>query len=61
MDPDLAGSIRLLCLDVDGVLTDGRIMLDSSGQESKAFHVRDGLGIKLWQQAGHAVAIITSR
>lgn len=61
MDPDLAGSIRLLCLDVDGVLTDGRIMLDSSGQEIKAFHVRDGLGIKLWQQAGHAVAIITSR
>ena len=61
MDPERATSIRLLCLDVDGVLTDGRIMLDADGREIKTFHVQDGMGIRLWQEAGHAVAIITSR
>lgn len=61
MDPERAASIRLLCLDVDGVLTDGRIILDGDGCESKVFHVHDGMGIRLWQDAGHAVAIITSR
>ncbi|MBM44004.1 MAG: hypothetical protein CMJ36_03195 [Phycisphaerae bacterium] len=61
MDPDRAASIRLLCLDVDGVLTDGRIVLDGDGRETKVFHVHDGMGIRLWQEAGHAVAIITSR
>jgi 3-deoxy-D-manno-octulosonate 8-phosphate phosphatase (KDO 8-P phosphatase) len=53
--------IKLLLLDVDGVLTDGRIILDSRGNESKAFHVRDGLGIKLAQRAGIMVGIITGR
>ena len=38
--------ITLLCLDVDGVLTDGSIIVDASGEESKRFSVRDGLGIK---------------
>jgi 3-deoxy-D-manno-octulosonate 8-phosphate phosphatase (KDO 8-P phosphatase) len=53
--------IKLLLLDVDGVLTDGRIILDGRGNESKAFHVRDGHGIKLAQKAGIMVGIITGR
>jgi 3-deoxy-D-manno-octulosonate 8-phosphate phosphatase (KDO 8-P phosphatase) len=53
--------IKLLLLDVDGVLTDGRIILDSRGNELKAFHVRDGLGIKLAQRTGIMVGIITGR
>ncbi|MEE2720153.1 MAG: HAD hydrolase family protein [Planctomycetota bacterium] len=61
MDPETAGGIRLLCLDVDGVMTDGRIVYDEHGVESKRFHVRDGLAIKLWRDAGHEVAIISSR
>ncbi len=61
MDPETAGGIRLLCLDVDGVMTDGRIVYDEHGIESKRFHVRDGLAIKLWREAGHQIAIISSR
>lgn len=53
--------IKLLLLDVDGVMTDGSIMLDSRGNEIKAFHVRDGHGIKLAQRAGIVVGIITGR
>ncbi len=56
-----AGKIRMLLLDVDGVLTDGRIILDNRGNELKAFHVRDGHGIKLAQRAGIVVGIITGR
>jgi 3-deoxy-D-manno-octulosonate 8-phosphate phosphatase (KDO 8-P phosphatase) len=56
-----AKKIRLLLLDVDGVLTDGRIILDNQGNELKAFHVRDGHGIKLAQRAGITVGIITGR
>jgi 3-deoxy-D-manno-octulosonate 8-phosphate phosphatase (KDO 8-P phosphatase) len=56
-----AKKIRLLLLDVDGVLTDGRIILDNQGNELKAFHVRDGHGIKLAQNAGIVVGIITGR
>jgi 3-deoxy-D-manno-octulosonate 8-phosphate phosphatase (KDO 8-P phosphatase) len=56
-----ARKIRLLLLDVDGVLTDGRIILDNQGNELKAFHVRDGHGIKLAQRAGIVVGIITGR
>ncbi len=59
--PAKAKKIRLLLLDVDGVLTDGSIILDSKGTETKAFHVRDGRGIKLAQNAGIAVGIITGR
>lgn len=51
----------MLILDVDGVMTDGGIILDSKGNELKSFHVRDGHGIKLFQRAGHHVAIITGR
>ncbi|MEX0653964.1 MAG: HAD-IIIA family hydrolase [Phycisphaeraceae bacterium] len=53
--------IRLLVLDVDGVLTDGAIVLDEQGRESKRFHVRDGLGIKLLRDNGVEVAVLSSR
>lgn len=56
-----ARKIRLLILDVDGVLTDGRIILDNTGNEYKAFHVRDGHGIRMLIKAGIKVAIITGR
>ena len=56
-----AKKIKLLLLDVDGVLTDGRIILDNQGNELKAFHVRDGHGIKMAQRAGIIVGIITGR
>jgi len=56
-----AKNIRLLILDVDGVMTDGSIILDNEGNEFKRFHVRDGHGIKMIQRAGITVAIITGR
>jgi len=56
-----AKNIKLLLLDVDGVLTDGRIILDNQGNELKAFHVRDGHGIKLAQKSGIITGIITGR
>ena len=56
-----AKKIKLLLLDVDGVMTDGTIILDKQGNETKAFHVRDGLGIKLAQKAGIIIGIITGR
>jgi 3-deoxy-D-manno-octulosonate 8-phosphate phosphatase (KDO 8-P phosphatase) len=56
-----AAVVRLLALDVDGVLTDGLIYYSSSGDELKAFNIKDGLGIKLLQKVGVRVAIITGR
>jgi 3-deoxy-D-manno-octulosonate 8-phosphate phosphatase (KDO 8-P phosphatase) len=56
---DRARGIRLLTCDVDGVLTDGRIYVTDDGRELKAFHVLDGLGLKLLMKAGIAVAWIT--
>ncbi|BCA79545.1 HAD-IIIA family hydrolase [Desulfuromonas sp. AOP6] len=53
--------IRLLLLDVDGILTDGRIVYDHDGVESKMFDVKDGHGLKLLQRAGIRVGIITGR
>ena len=53
--------IQLIISDVDGVLTDGGITFDNQGIETKKFHVRDGLGIKLWQRAGHHFALLTAR
>jgi len=53
--------IKLLILDVDGVLTDGRIIFDSNGVESKFFNVKDGHGIKMLQRAGIEVGIISGR
>lgn len=56
-----AENTKLFITDVDGVLTDGRIILGSDGQEFKCFNVQDGKGIKLAQKAGIEVAIITGR
>ena len=56
-----AANIKLLLLDVDGVLTDGKLYYGNSGEELKAFNIQDGLGIKLLQQAGIQVGIITGR
>ena len=56
-----AKKIKLLLLDVDGVLTGGEIILTSSGEELKIFSVLDGMGIKLLQKAGVEVAILSSR
>ena len=56
-----ASRIRLLILDVDGVLTDGSLFLGDDGQEYKAFNSRDGHGIKMLQKHGVIVAIITGR
>ena len=53
--------IELLVLDVDGVLTDGRITLTPTGEEIKTFHVRDGSGMKYWKRAGRKLAIISGR
>ncbi|NLW87777.1 MAG: HAD hydrolase family protein [Planctomycetes bacterium] len=54
-------SLRLLVLDVDGVMTDGGVMLTESGEEIKTFHVRDGSGIKYWQRTGGLAAMLTGR
>jgi len=54
-------AIRLLLSDVDGVMTDGRIVFDNQGVESKQFHIRDGQGIRLWQQSGGQLGIVTGR
>lgn len=56
-----AKKVRMLMLDVDGVLTDGKIILTSDGEEIKNFNVLDGMGIKLLQKIGVEVAIISSR
>lgn len=56
-----AARVRLVLFDVDGVLTDGRILLDSNGVESRSFFVRDGLGIRVGQQAGLRFGIISGR
>jgi 3-deoxy-D-manno-octulosonate 8-phosphate phosphatase (KDO 8-P phosphatase) len=53
--------IKLLLLDVDGVLTDGRIIFDANGVETKFFNVKDGHGIKLVQRAGIEVGIVSGR
>ena len=60
-DLERAARVRLLVLDVDGVLTDGRLYIGPSGEEFKAFHVRDGAGIVALRRAGVAVAIISGR
>ena len=56
-----AAKIKLLLLDVDGVLTDGRIIIDDRGVETKQFHVRDGQGIALLRSAGVEIGFITGR
>ncbi|MCF7973682.1 MAG: HAD hydrolase family protein [Phycisphaerae bacterium] len=54
-------AINWLVLDVDGVLTDGTIMLRGDGSESKRFHLLDGHGIKLWMRAGGDVTLLSGR
>ena len=56
----LAG-VRLLVLDVDGVLTDGRLYFGADGESLKVFHVRDGHGLKLLQAAGVQLAVVSGR
>lgn len=58
---DKIKQLKLLILDVDGVLTDGRLFFDEHGKEYKCFHARDGHGIKLLQQSGVEVAVISGR
>jgi YrbI family 3-deoxy-D-manno-octulosonate 8-phosphate phosphatase len=53
--------IELILSDVDGVLTDGGVIFDNQGIEIKRFHIRDGLGIKLWQRAGYHFGLVTGR
>ena len=57
----LASQIQLLILDVDGVLTDGSLFYDNNGQEYKAFNSKDGHGLRMLQDAGVKVAILTGR
>ena len=57
----LAAGIKLVVFDVDGVLTDGRLYLGDDGTEFKAFHVRDGHGLKLLRDAGIKVAALSGR
>ncbi len=61
MSSELTKRIRLLILDVDGVMTDGRLWFGPDGEIMKAFHVRDGVGIKAVLGAGIEVAIISGR
>lgn len=56
-----ARAIRLVGFDIDGVLTDGRLWYAADGSESKAFHVHDGLGLKLLAAAGIQVCVISAR
>ena len=58
---DRCRNIELVLSDVDGVLTSGGIVFDNQGIESKEFHIRDGLGIRLWQRAGFRFGILTAR
>jgi 3-deoxy-D-manno-octulosonate 8-phosphate phosphatase (KDO 8-P phosphatase) len=57
---DLA-NIQLLVLDVDGVLTDGTLIINADGSESKSFNTLDGHGIKMWKRAGLKVAFLSGR
>lgn len=60
-DAEIAAPIRCILSDVDGVMTDGRIVYDNAGIETKRFHVRDGVGIKLWMRSGFHFGILTAR
>jgi len=56
-----AAKVRMLALDVDGILTDGRLYFTETGQELKAFNSRDGLGLKMLMDNGYQLALITGR
>jgi 3-deoxy-D-manno-octulosonate 8-phosphate phosphatase (KDO 8-P phosphatase) len=53
--------VRLVCFDVDGTLTDGRLVLGERGEEYKVFHSRDGQGLVMLREAGLQVGVITGR
>ena len=53
--------IQMLVMDVDGVLTDGTLIINADGSESKLFNSRDGHGIRMWQRTGLKVALISGR
>jgi len=59
--PELCRPIELLLSDVDGVLTDGTLQYDNQGIETKRFHIRDGIGVRLWQKCGYRVGLVTAR
>ncbi|MFP3937605.1 MAG: KdsC family phosphatase [Phycisphaerae bacterium] len=61
MSVDDPRDIELLVLDVDGVLTDGRLIISPTGEETKVFNARDGAGMKYWKRAGGKLAIISGR
>jgi 3-deoxy-D-manno-octulosonate 8-phosphate phosphatase (KDO 8-P phosphatase) len=61
MDQARLKNIKVLIVDVDGVLTDGGIIIDSNGVETKRFNVQDGLGVILWKNSGYKSAIISAR
>jgi len=61
MDNSKIEKIKLLVLDIDGVLTDGSIVIDAAGIESKAFNTLDGHGIKLWRRAGFKAGFLSGR
>jgi YrbI family 3-deoxy-D-manno-octulosonate 8-phosphate phosphatase len=58
---DRCQPIELILSDVDGVFTDGAIVLDNQGIETKMFHIRDGLGVRLWQRSGGRFGLVTGR
>ena len=57
----IAKKIKLLLMDCDGVLTDGKLFFTENGEEMKVFHVRDGQGLAMWHAAGFRSGIITGR
>jgi YrbI family 3-deoxy-D-manno-octulosonate 8-phosphate phosphatase len=58
---ELCHNIELIVSDVDGVFTEGGIVFDNQGIETKRFHIRDGLGVKLWLRAGYRFGILSAR
>lgn len=56
-----AANVRMAVFDIDGVMTDGRLFFSDAGEQMKAFHVRDGLGLKTLMRHGIEVAVITAR
>ncbi len=58
---DRCQPIELILSDVDGVMTDGSLIFNNDGIETKIFHVRDGLGIRLWQKCGFRFGLLTAR
>ena len=60
-DAQIAGPITCILSDVDGVMTDGRIVYDDSGRELKRFHAKDGVAIKAWMRSGFHFGILTAR